>query len=173
MPVPTVHRRTSRPARVLAAIAVGVLLILPAALPAAAKEFLQARLEAPISFDSPPGAELLVAVVVTVPEGLEEHLVEGSPIWLRLTGPRGDVTEAPGVTGSSPGRYEMRIKVPEGGPRQFELFIRGGGELPIFLEEDPFTFRPIGPGTAQLAPARVTTTPARVSTTPVARATAW
>ena len=118
MSVQPVRRRTTRSARLLAALAVGGLLLLSAALPAAAKEFLNARLEAPISFDSPPGSELLVAVIVTVPEGINDDPVDGSPIWLRLTGPTGDVTEAPGVMGSGPGRYEMRIRVPEGGPRE-------------------------------------------------------
>ena len=159
MSVQPVRRRSTRPARLLAALAVGGLLLISAALPAAAKEFLNARLEAPISFDSPPGSELLVAVIVTVPDGMNDDPVEGSPIWLRLTGPTGDVTEAPGVMGSGPGRYEMRIRVPEGGPRSLEVMIRGSSDLPIFLMEDPFTFRPIGVGTAQLAPPRVTITP--------------
>ena len=75
MPVQPVRRRTTRPARAArrprrrrrSCSS-------PAALPAAAKEFLNARLEAPISFDSPPGAELLVAVIVTVPEGIERRI---------------------------------------------------------------------------------------------------
>ncbi len=133
---------------------------------AAAKEFLDARLVAPISFQSPPGAQLLVAVVVSVPDGLEQHPVEGSPIWLRLTGPKGDVTEAPGLPGHAAGRYEMRITVPPGGPRRLELVIHGATDLPILLESDPFTFRPIGPGTAQLAAPLAVPTPAVRATAP-------
>jgi hypothetical protein len=166
-------RQPRRIARVLAALlAIGALLLVAVA-PAAAKEFLQARLEAPISFQSPPGAELEVAVVVTVPDGVENHPVDGSPIWLRLIGPKGDTTEAPGTMGTGPGRYVMRIEVPAGGPRRLELFMRGTGDLPILLDGDPFTFRPIGAGTAQLAPALAAATPrAPAVATPLANAPA-
>jgi hypothetical protein len=138
--------------RGLAAFVTGVALLAVVVAPASAKEYLLARLEAPISFQSPPGSTLLVAVDVTVPDGTNQDPVDGSPISLRLIGPRGDVTEAPGRTGSRTGRYEMRITVPPGGPRRLEVFLRGSSDLPIMLEENPFTFRPIGPGTAQLAP---------------------
>ncbi len=163
--------RTVRALAVL--VAVGALLLCVVA-PAAAKEFLEARLEAPISFQSPPGGELEVAVVLTVPDGDVEHLVDGSPLWLRLIGPDGDTTEAPGTMAAA-GRYVMHIDVPDGGPQRLELYLRGAEGFPIFLTEDPFTFRPIGAGTAQLAPgpvAAATTAPAAASSAPVANAQA-
>ena len=166
-------RRPRHASRVLAVlVAVGALLLVAVA-PASAKEFLQARLEAPISFQSPPGAELEVAVLVTVPDGAVDHPVDGSPIWLRLIGPHGDTTEAPGTMGSEPGRYVMRIEVPSGGPRRLEVFLRATGGVPILLSGDPFTFRPMGPGTAQLAPALAVATPrAPAAATPPSNAQA-
>jgi hypothetical protein len=151
--------RPNRTIRALAVLAAATGLLLIAVVPAAAKEFLQARLEAPISFDSPPGAELQVAVLVTLPDDGEDHPVDGSPISLRLYGPDGDATEAPGIPGSAPGRYVMRIEVPAGGARRLEIFLRGGSDFPIFLTEDPFTFKPMGAGTAQLWPAPVAAAP--------------
>ncbi len=142
------RRRAVRPAVALGAVA---LLLAVAVAPASAKELLQARLEAPISFQSPPGSELEVAVLVTVPGETGMDPVDGSPIWLRLFGPKGDVIEAPGRMGTGPGRYVMRIEVPAGGPRRLEVVMRGTGDLPITLVDDPFTFRPIGAGTARLA----------------------
>jgi hypothetical protein len=158
-------RNPGHAASALAALVAAGALLLTVAAPAAAKEFLQARLEAPISFQSPPGAELEVAVLVTVPDGVVDHPVDGSPIWLRLIGPNGDITEAPGKMGTGPGRYVMRIEVPPGGPRRLEVFMRGTGDLPILLSGDPFTFRPMGAGTAQLAPALAVATP-RVPSAP-------
>jgi hypothetical protein len=161
MPVSSARRRTTRPARALAVVAVALLLLAPAALPAAAKMFLEARLDAPISFESPPGEHLLVGVTVTVPEGLEDHWIEGTPVWLVLTGPKGDTTEAKGTIDAGSGHYAFRIEVPAGGPRSLEVVARDGAGVPVFLMEDPFTFRPVGPTTAQLAaaPAPAVVTP--------------
>jgi hypothetical protein len=164
--------RPRRIIRGLAALAAVGALLLVATAPAAAKEFLQARLEAPISFQSPPGAELEVAVLVTVPDGVQTHPVDGSPVWLRLIGPTGDTTEAPGKMGTELGRYVMRIEVPEGGPRRLELFLQGAGDLPILLDGDPFTFKPMGPETAQLAPALAVATPRLPAATPASNAQA-
>lgn len=158
-----VRRRTA-----LAALAAGLVLVQLAAGVAAAKLFLEARLEAPISFDTPPGEELLVAVLVTVPEGLEDQPVDG-PLRLRLFGPSGDSTDATGATFTGPGRYELRIRVPDGGPRRLEVVAGDGGGVPIFLMEDPFTFRPMGEGTARLvaAPAAAPVEPAPAEPAPV------
>jgi hypothetical protein len=161
--------RRRHPARGVATLAAAAALLLVAAVPAAAKEFLVAHLEVPISFDSPAGAQLLVSVVLLVPDDPVDHPVDGSPVWLRLTGPNGDLTEAPGRSTSVPGRYEMRITVPPGGPRHLQLVLRGADELPIMLSEDPFTFRPVGPGTAQVVvPAAVVATPAPAAVAPAA-----
>jgi len=152
MPVSSARRSTTRPVvRTIAALAVALLVLAPAALPAAAKMFLEARLDAPISFDSPPGEDLLVGVTVTVPEGLEDHWIEGSPVWLVLTGAKGDTTESKGTVDAGSGHYAFRIEVPAGGPRSLEVVVRDGAEVPIFLMEDPFTFGPVGPTAAQLA----------------------
>jgi hypothetical protein len=153
------------------AVTAGLLLAL-AATPVAGKEFLQARLEAPISFDSPPGTELLVAVIVTAPEENGPQPVDGSPIWLRLIGPHGDVTEAPGMMGSGPGRYLVRIEVPDGGPRRLEVVMRGTSDLQIMVDGDPFTFKAIGAGTAQPWPGSTASEPGAAATGPAAPAPA-
>ena len=150
----SVHRTLARRAT-LAAFAAAVVLGL-AAVPALAKgPILEASLEQPVSLESPPGAELLVALTVTVDEAFEGHSAVGAPVWLRLIGPTGDTTEAAGSIGTGHGRYEMRIKVPEGGPRRLEVYMPGGtgeSDIQLWLMNDPFTFRPVGEGTAQLAP---------------------
>jgi hypothetical protein len=150
-----VRRPTARIPTLAAVAAIAVLTL--ASVPALAKgPILEATFVDPISFDSPPGAELLVAITVAVDEAFEGESAAGAPVWLRLIGPAGDTTVAAGSIGKGAGRYEMRIKVPEGGPRQAEVYMPGGpgeADIQLWLTNDPFTFRPMGAGTAQLAPA--------------------
>ena len=61
--------------------------------------------------------------------------------------------------GTGAGHYAFRITVPDGGPRTLDVVIRGGRQEPVFLMEDPFTFRPVGEGTAQMAPAQAPVVP--------------
>jgi hypothetical protein len=149
-----VRRRTS--ALVAVGIAMGMLPL--AAAPVWAKVFLEGRFDAPVSFQSPPGEELLVGVTLTIPEGLEEYVdLDGSPVVLLLHGPKGDTTRAEGAMDAKPGHYAFRIEVPDGGPRTLEVLVGEG--LPVFLTTDPFTFGPIREGTAQLASGGVPAAP--------------
>jgi hypothetical protein len=75
------------------------------------------------------------------------------PVYLELVGRDGDVTRELGVADEPPGHYTFRIAVPEGGPRQAEIGLEGEEHVPIMWLSSPLTPFPIGPGTAQLAPA--------------------
>jgi len=130
-----------------------VLLLAAAALPALAKEFMQATLDAPIAMGTPGGTEILVGVTVTVPDGDVIHSVEGSPIYLKLVGRDGSFTRASGIPDQTPGHYMMRIVVPGGGARRAEVGIHGTTDLSIMLMADPFAFGGITARTAQVAPA--------------------
>jgi hypothetical protein len=136
----------------IAAAALGGLLALAAAVPVFAKEGMEARLDAPIARDTPPGTELLVGMTVTYAEGSEVHPVEGSPIYLRLTGPGGDSSVNLGRQGKS-GHYTMRITVPAGGIASVEVGIRGTSDLAITVVGEPLMAGGITPLTAQAAPA--------------------
>ncbi len=139
-------RPTARP--LVAALAAAALLAC-LVVPAMAKEFLQARLDAPIAMDTPPGTEILVGV--SVDDG-STHPVEGSPIQLILTGRDGSTTRAAGAADGKPGHYTMRIKIPAGGARRAEVVMHGTSDLPIMLQADPFTFGSVTARTAQVAP---------------------
>lgn len=146
-----------RPAVVI--LAVAGLLVSFGAVPVAGKEFLEATLDAPIAFDSPPGAILLVGVTVMAPDGANGAMVPviGSPIALILTGRNGATTRAAAEGTKTDGYYLFHLEVPAGGPRRLEVGMHGSGpdgpvDLPITLTTDPFTFGPIREGTAQIAP---------------------
>ena len=153
-------RPAVRPAAA-AVVALAMLLALFAA-PAAGKEGLEATLDAPIAFDSPPGEILLVgATVVALDDATGEWVpVIGTPVYLRLTGPDGDWTRAAAEGTRIDGYYRFHIAVPAGGPRQLEMGVHGSNQdgpmdLPMTVAADPFTFGPIRDGTAQLAPPTV------------------
>ena len=131
------------------------------ATPIAAKEWLEARLDAPIAMDTPGGTQILVGIAVTAPteEGLMP--VDGSPIYLELTGRYGDTTRAAASPDRMPGHYTVRIAIPAGGAREAEIGIHGTTDLPMMLMNDPFQFGPITARTAQLAPSADTTTVVR------------
>lgn len=153
-------RRTA--ALLTSSIAALSLVALVAAPSALAKEGLEARLDAPIAMGTPGGTEILVGLLVTVPDenGGAPHPVEGSPIYLRLTGPDGATTRAAAAGDRIPGHYTVRIAIPEGGARDIEVGIHGTSDLAIMVMNDPFAFGPITPRTAQLAPALTTPAPA-------------
>jgi hypothetical protein len=140
---------------VLVALVAAGLLVAVAAGPATAKMYLQATFDAPISFESPPGATLLVGITVLA-SGEDGELVpvRGSPVHLVLTGRDGATTRAAGVADREPGHYTMQIEVPAGGPRRAEVLLDGTTDLPMMLTASPFTFGPIGEGTAQLVPGK-------------------
>ena len=150
-------RRSITPLLALAAL---LTLSVPAAL---SKEWLEATLDAPIAMGTPGGTEILVGLTVVAPdpESGEMHPVEGSPIYVKLTGATGDTTRAAAAADRVRGHYTARIEIPAGGARDLEIGIHGSSDLPIMVMNDPFTFGAIGPRTAQLAPPIATPAPAK------------
>jgi len=151
-------RRTLAPVLALATIA--ALAGAPATL---AKEWLEATLDAPIAMGTPGGTEILVGLTVVAPdpETGGRHPVEGSPIYVRLTGRDGSTTREAAAGDRTPGHYTVRIAIPEGGARDIEVGIHGTTDLPIMVMNDPFAFGAITARTAQLAPAIATPAPAK------------
>jgi hypothetical protein len=150
-------RLDRRPVPAIAGALFAGLLLAATATPSLAKEFMQATLDAPIAMGTPGGTEILVGMKVTAPDGEVMRPVEGSPIYLKLTGRDGSFTEASGRVDETPGHYTMRIAIPEGGARRVEVVIRGTSnsgtsDLPIILMADPFAFGGITARTAQVAP---------------------
>ena len=149
------------------AVAAALLAVALLAAPVAAKEFVEARLDAPIAMGTPGGTEILVGIQVSVSEPDGMHPVEGTPIYLKLIGRDGATTRAAGAADRTPGHYTFRIAIPAGGARDLEIGIHGTSDLPVMLTgDDPFTFGGITARTAQLAP------PLAPAPTPVARAVA-
>jgi hypothetical protein len=139
--------------RRLAAVLAAAVVLTCLAGPATAKEGLQATLDAPIALATPAGTEIIVGVTVMVP--LDDGTlrgVDGSPIQLILTGRGGSTTRAAGAADGKPGHYLMRIAIPAGGVRRAEVVMHGTTDLPLVLIKDPFSFGPITPKTAQVAP---------------------
>jgi hypothetical protein len=140
------------------------------ATPVAAKQWHEARFDAPIAMDTPGGTEILVGITVTTPTDEGLMLVEGSPIYLELTGRYGDTTRAAAAPEGMPGHYTVRIAIPSGGAREAEIGTPGTPDMPMMVMNDPFTFGPITARTAQLAPPRDATTvvppPAPVAVAP-------
>ena len=131
------------------------------ATPIAAKEWMEARLDAPIAMDTPGGTEILVGIAVSAVIGEGLMPVDGSPIYLELTGRYGDTTRAAASPDRTPGHYTVRIAIPAGGAREAEIGIDGTTGAPMMLMNDPFAFGPITARTAQLAPPADTTTVVR------------
>ena len=127
------------------------------ATPIAAKEWHEARFDAPIAMGTPGGSEILVGITVTSLSGAGLVPVEGRPIYLQLTGRYGDTRRAAAAADRIPGHYTVRIAIPAGGARDAEVGIQGTVDLPIMLMNDPFMFGPISATTAQLAPPLDTT----------------
>lgn len=140
-------------------LALTLLLVLAA--PVAAKEDLQAVLEAPIAMDTPGGTEVLVGITVTAPTDDGRVPVVGSPIYLKLTGRDGDTTRAAAAADRTEGHYTVRIAIPAGGARAAEIGIHGTFDLPMMIVNDPLTFGPITARTSQLAPPLSTPNPVR------------
>jgi hypothetical protein len=145
---PRRHRLTA-----IAGVAAAGLLLLPLAATTLAKEGVEAVLDAPIGRDTPAGTELLVGMKVFAQDGDTTHPVQGTPMYLELTGPTGDVTRAMGVQDVI-GHYTMRIAVPEGGVANLEVGIHGTSDLGITVVGTPLIGGGIGPRTAQAAPAK-------------------
>ncbi len=161
-------RRHPSSVRRLAFAGVALLtLVALAAAPAFAKEFEEARLDAPIPMGTPGGTEILVGVMVTaVGEDGTMVPIEGTPIYLRLFGRDGSSTRAAGAADRTPGHYTMRIAIPSGGARRIEIGVHGSSDLQMMVKDETLVFGGITAKTAQLAPALA---PAM---TPFARASA-
>jgi hypothetical protein len=140
-------------------LAIALLALL--ATPIAAKEWHEARFDAPIAMGTPGGTEILVGITVTSMSGADLVPVEGTPIYLQLTGRFGDTTRAAAATDRIPGHYTVRIAIPAGGARGAEVGIQGTVDMPMMLMNEPFVFGPISARTAQLAPSLDTTTVAQ------------
>ena len=131
-------------------LALTLLLLLVA--PVAAKEDLQAVLEAPIAMDTPGGTEVLVGITVTAPTDDGRVPVVGSPIYLKLTGRDGDTTRAAAAADRTEGHYTVRIAIPAGGAREAEIGLDATTDLPMMIMNEPFAFGAITARTSQLAP---------------------
>lgn len=138
---------------VLAGLLAPGLLLVSLAGPVLAKEGVEALLDAPIGRDTPAGTELLVGMKVFVLDGDATRPVQGTPMYLELTGPAGDITRASGVQGNEIGHYTMRITIPAGGVASLEVGIHGTSDLAITVIGNPLVGGGIGPRTAQAAPA--------------------
>ena len=134
-------------------IAVGAALLAVALLaaPVAAKEFVEARLDAPIPMGLPGGTEILVGITVTeaAPDG--PLAVEGMPVFLRLLGRDGATTRAAASADRTPGHYTFRIAIPAGGARGLEIRTgssrRAGHDRdprPVHVRRDHGTYGPTG-----------------------------
>ena len=84
-------RRTAAVPAVVAAIAIALTAF---AAPVLAKEALDAQLEAPIARDTPGGTTLLLGVWLTMTDETGTHDIDGSPVYVRVTGPDGGSTVA-------------------------------------------------------------------------------
>ena len=136
--------------------------------PVAAKQWLEARFDAPIAMDTPGGTEILVGITVTTPVEEGINPVVGSPVYLQLTGRYGDTTRAAAAGDRAPGHYTVRIAIPAGGAREAEIGIDGTTGMPMMIMNDPFTFGSITAGTAQLAPPLATPAVVRPAASSVA-----
>jgi len=144
---------TTPPIARFTAVGAALLAVALLAAPVAAKEFVEARLDAPIPMGLPGGTEILVGIWVTASAPDGPLAVEGTSMYLRLFGRDGASTRAAGAADRSSGHYTFRIAIPAGGARDLEIGIHGTSDLPVMLGgNDPFTFGGITPRTAQLAP---------------------
>ena len=141
----------------------------PAAVPAVvaalalAKEALDAQLVAPIARDTPGGTTLLLGVWLTMTDQTGTHDIDGSPVYVRVTGRDGESSLAL-ATQTTSGHYAARITVPASGVKGVEVGMHGSTDVPFNLVG--FTIVPgsITARTAQVAP------PDPVAIAPLARA---
>ena len=103
--------------RMIGLLAVTVLL----ATPAAAKEGVRARLEAPVALDARAGTTIRVVWRLVDEEG---RPFGGGGIYLRVSRcAHGPLTVR--ATPRGPGRYAARVKVPKGGMRRLVVGLPG------------------------------------------------
>jgi len=142
------HLSRHRPSLGLA-LAIASVLVALAAVPVAAKEFMQGRLDAPIAMGTPEGTEIQVGVTVEVLTNDGLRPMEGSPVYVRLFGRDRTSTRAEATEDRIAGHYTVRIVIPGGGARRIEVGLRGSTAMPMMLMGDTLTFGGITSATAQ------------------------
>lgn len=162
------RRRPVHPLIGIEFIAIIAVLLLAAVAPVLAKEGIEARLDAPIARDTPGGTELLVGLTATVLDGSVARNVEGTPFYVRLTGPTGDTTRALTTPDPEIGHYSVRLVAPASGIAGIEIGIAGSTDLPVLIAGEPIVAGGISSTTAQAAPAATPPAPAAAPTAPVA-----
>jgi hypothetical protein len=147
-------------------VVLGLLAALTLALPVAAKEGAEAKLDTALPRDAEPGSTIEVgwSVFALSDDGTQEP-IQGSPVYLRLVGPDGtSATEVLGTeTPAGSGHYTAAIQVPAGGIGEVIVGMIGeacdadGGcqrsDLVFPLTDDPLVR-----GAAPVAPAPVAPT---------------
>jgi hypothetical protein len=131
------------------ALGIASVFVALAAVPVAAKEFMQARLDAPIAMGTPEGTEIQVGVTVEVLTNDGLRPMEGSPVYVRLFGRDGTSIRAEAAEDRIAGHYTVRIVIPDGGARGIEVGLGGSTALPMMLVGDTLTFGGITSATAQ------------------------
>jgi hypothetical protein len=97
------------------------------ALPAGAKEDVQATLTSPVPLDAPAGTPLTVTwTLAFVDEDGQRRPFGADGVFVRLLGASGAESEGVATDGAHDiGEYEGTVLVPEGGIRDIELGLRG------------------------------------------------
>jgi hypothetical protein len=97
------------------------------ALPAGAKEDVQATLTSPVALDAPTGTRLTVTwTLFVVDEDGQRRAFGADGVFVRLLGPSGAASEDVSTgRAHDAGEYEATVLVPEGGIRDIELGLRG------------------------------------------------
>jgi hypothetical protein len=100
---------------------------LAVALPASAKEGAEAKLDTALPRDAQPGSTIDVGWSVFAIEGDQTVPITGSPVYVRLVGPRAaSVTEVMGKeVPAGSGHYTAAIQVPDGGIDKVFVAMRG------------------------------------------------
>ena len=110
----------------LAGTIAGLGLLLSIAAPAVlAKEGVEVALVAPISSDAQPGDVVAVSFTLAAITDGGTRPLQGSDVFIRLYGPTGAQTQAPGTQQRQAGLYTAMIEIPAGGAARAEFGLRG------------------------------------------------
>ncbi len=113
-----------RPLILVAGLALAALTV---AVPVLAKENdAQARLDTPLSGDTPGGTMLTIGYSAWVGDGAARSPLFGSPVFVRLISPTGEAVTEFGTEGrDTPGHYVATLVSPAGGIAAVEVGMRG------------------------------------------------
>jgi len=117
--------RSSRFHRLAGTLAGLVLLLTAGAAAAFAKEGVEVTLAAPISRDAQPGDVVPVFFTLGAISDSGTTPLGGSDVFIRLYGPTGASTKAPGAEQSQAGLYKAMIEIPAGGATRAEFGLHG------------------------------------------------